>query len=329
MAPFKQVRLKQRSEVWLSNEILESIKLRDHLLKHFKKYGDQSVFEEYKVCRNKTQKLVLKAKTNYFKSKLDENKNNSKGLWKSLKHLGMPSKTSKSAASSIGLNIDDEICFDKHTVACHFNSFFTNVASNLVSKLPKAAGRFAGNFAEKFYRNKYNIVNKNFKLSVLSEDDVLEIVNSIGTNKATGLDNLPCKFLKDSINIIIEPLAHLVNLSIHNGVVPDDLKSARVVPLYKKNDKTNAGNYRPVSVLSIVSKVLEKAVYKQTEKYLLEKDLLYQFQSGFRSGFSTDTCLISLTDHIRNQTDQGNYTGMVLLDLQKAFDTVDHRILLQ
>ena len=100
----------------------------------------------------------------------------------------------KTFYESIGLNIDDELCFDKHKVACHFNSFFTNVASNLVSKLPKAAGRFAGNFAEKFYRNKYNIVNKNFKLSVLSEDDVLEIVNSIGTNKATGLDNLPCKF---------------------------------------------------------------------------------------------------------------------------------------
>ena len=110
-------------------------------------------------------------------------------------------------------------------------------------------------------------------------------------------------------------------------MVPNDLKTARVVPIYKKNDKTNAGNYRPVSVLSIVSKIMEKAVYIQVEKYLIDNNLLYDLQSGFRSGYSTDTCLIHLTDYIHKQSDCGNYTGLVMLDLQKAFDTVDHSIL--
>jgi hypothetical protein len=112
------------------------------------------------------------------------------------------------------------------------------------------------------------------------------------------------------------------------GIVPDDLKAARVVPLFKKNDKTEVGNYRPVSILSIVSKIFEKVVYDQISSYLKEMDILYKFQSGFRGGFSTDTCLTHLYDFIRLHMDKGNFVGMILMDLQKAFDTVDHSILL-
>ena len=118
-----------------------------------------------------------------------------------------------------------------------------------------------------------------------------------------------------------------INLSISTNTVPDDLKFARVRPLHKKNSRAEVGNYRPVSILSITSKILERAVYIQLETYLRENDLLYNYQSGFRQSCSTDTCLIHLTDYIREQTSMGNYTGMVLLDLQKAFDTVNHEIL--
>lgn len=127
---------------------------------------------------------------------------------------------------------------------------------------------------------------------------------------------------------IAEPLTHILNLSIITGIVPDDLKSARVVPFYKKNNKTEPGNYRPVSILSVVSKVLERIIYDQVERYLSENNLLYSHQSGFRHKYSTDTCLLHLTDFIKFEMDKGNYIGMVLLDLQKAFDTVDHGILL-
>ena len=87
------------------------------------------------------------------------------------------------------------------------------------------------------------------------------------------------------------------------------------------------GNYRPVSILSCMSKIMEKCVYIQIEKYLDEKQLLYQYQSGFRPGFSTETCLIYLTDYIKTEISKGNYVGMLLLDVQKAFDSVNHEIL--
>ena len=105
------------------------------------------------------------------------------------------------------------------------------------------------------------------------------------------------------------------------------MKIARVKPLYKKNSNLDVGNYRPVSILSVVSKILEKAIYIQLEAYLVKNNIIYNYQSGFRSSFSTDTCLIYLLDHIKMKNAEGLYTGMILLDLQKAFDTVDHKIL--
>ena len=98
------------------------------------------------------------------------------------------------------------------------------------------------------------------------------------------------------------PIAHIINLSMITSVVPDDLKSARVVPLLKKSDKTETGNYtyRPVSVLNIVSKVLERVIYDKFEGLLLQNNLLFEYQSGFMRGFSTDTCLTRLSDYIQN-----------------------------
>ena len=97
--------------------------------------------------------------------------------------------------------------------------------------------------------------------------------------------------------------------------------------MYKKNSKLEPGNYRPVSILSTLSKILERVVHIQLEIYLKENDLFYKFQSGFRTSFSTDTCLTYLTDYIRHDMDNGLYTGMVMIDLQKAFDTVNHSLL--
>ena len=178
-----------------------------------------------------------------------------------------------------------------------------------------------------FYAVKGVLLNS-YSFSIVTENTVLKHLNKLGINKATGLDGIPSRFVRDSASLIACPLTHVVNLSIIQGVVPDDLKLARVVPLYKKSDKTDVSNYRPVSILSIISKVFERVIYDQFDAYLTEKKLLYKFQSGFRRDFSTDTCLIHLSDYIRFQMDKGNFVGMVLLDLQKAFDTVDHDILL-
>ena len=142
IAPIKEVRIKQRTEPWVNDEILQSIKDRDKAFQTFKNNRSDEKFTVFKQLRNKTQTLIYNAKKNFFKDKLEHENNDSKSLWNSLKQLGMPSKKGKATASSIGLNIEGEICFDKQKVAEQFNSFYTTVASKLVDKLPKSFGKF-------------------------------------------------------------------------------------------------------------------------------------------------------------------------------------------
>ena len=119
-----------------------------------------------------------------------------------------------------------------------------------------------------------------------------------------------------------------MNLSILSEVVPSGFKQARVLPLFKKGSKLHPGNYRPVSVLSVLSKILERAVHVQLSEYLCKRNLMYEHQSGFRGAYSTETCLLGLTDYIKGEMGRGNLVGLVLMDLQKAFDTVNHGIIL-
>ena len=152
---------------------------------------------------------------------------------------------------------------------------------------------------------------------------------SVNSNKDTGLDLIPTRFLKDGAKYITTPLTHILNLSLSAGQIPAELKTANITPIHKKQSKTEAGNYSPISILSIVSKIWEKAIYEQLSQFLAHHNLFYELMSGFRHSFSTGTCLIHLTDYMKSEQDRGNLIGMVFLDLQKAFDTVDHNILLQ
>ena len=240
-------------------------------------------FNCFKSLRNKANSVILAAKQSYFKSSLEENKFNSKSLWKSLKNLGLPTKA-KQSSTNIGLNIDGNICFDKCLVAEKFNSFYVSVAEKLVQKLPSIVSSFGESFVFDFYRSK-GLKPNCFTFSIVTEFKVLKYLNRLSPNKATGLDGIPSRFLRDSAPIIAGPLSHIINLSIIQGVVPNDLKNARVVPLFKKNDKTDVGNYRPVSILSTVSKIFERVIYDQLEEYLVSNNILYEYQSGFRKVF--------------------------------------------
>ena len=198
----------------------------------------------------------------------------------------------------------------------------------MVSKLPASWNLFDTESCKfrDFYQNR-NVLQDGFVLTSVGEDFIYKELCKLNSSEGTGSDNIPARFVKDAASVLIKPVNDIVNLSIQTGIVPCELKNARVVPLFKKNKRSDVSNYRPVSILSVVSKILEKAVYVQLEGYLVNNNLLYEFQSGFRSKFSTDTCLSYLTDFIKHETSKGLYTGMIMLDLQKAFDTVDHLIL--
>ena len=291
VAPLKQVRIKQRTEPWMTQDILQSIKDRDFSFNIYKKDKTEENLNTFRKLRCRTQRLIHWAKHDYFKNKLEEKKSDSKSLWAALKNLGLPSKKSKSSSCyNVGLKMgdSDEICFDKQKVSEKFNDFYTTVASKLVEKLPRSLYRYGKNFVSDFYSQK-GVIPKNFSFSVMSENQILKYLSKLSIDKSAGLDGIHSKFVRDSATVIACPFTHIINLSLIQGVVPDDLKSARVIPLFKKNDKTEVSNFRPVSILCILSKVFERVVYDQVDSYLIDKNLVYEFQSGFRKRFSTDT----------------------------------------
>lgn len=292
-------------------------------------------FTEPKTCpctilsvNSETKFNVLKktAKADYISEQIELNKNNSKGLWKTLKGLGYNNKSK--SKDSIVLNINNQICYDPVTVAEHINDFFVGIAQKLVDNLPPLTDLYSAfsNSCKQFY-NKLGTQPGMFKLKSVSSAFVLKELQALKVSKSTGLDDISPRFLHDGAEGLCDVIAHLINLSINNCVVPDCTKKAVVTPLFKKNNKLDVGNYRPVSVLTSLSKILEKAVHKQVELFCKENNILYPLQSGFRCDFSTDTCLTHLHDHIRNEISHGMFVGMALLDVQKAFDSVNHRML--
>ena len=165
------------------------------------------------------------------------------------------------------MEIENEISFDKKTVANTFNNFFTTIAENLVSKLPDISGGFGGSFIDNYYQNK-GVKYNAFIFSPVSEDVISKLIGNLSIHKATGLDGLSARFLKDGVSVISSPFSPNINISLRLGCVPDKIKTARVIPLYKNKSKTDPGNYRPVSILTIVSKILERVTYNQIESYM-------------------------------------------------------------
>ena len=153
-------------------------------------------------------------------------------------------------------------------------------------------------------------------------------ISSFENKKSTGYDGITTKFLKISSNFISKYISEIINLSIKTGQYPNKLKIAKVIPIYKKGDTNNPSNYRPISILSIINKVFEKVLHKRLSKYLDKFNILYEFQFGFRKGHSTTQALIEITDKIKKGIDNGNSTCGIFIDLCKAFDTVNHDILL-
>ena len=153
-------------------------------------------------------------------------------------------------------------------------------------------------------------------------------IQSLCSAKATGSDKISARLLKTAAPQISDSLCYVINMSLKYGAVPKEWKHARVMPLYKDGKCDEASNYRPISVLPIISKIMERIVHDQLYKFIEENNILNKWQSGFRPGYSTETAMTYVTDLLLTEMDSKKLTGVVFLDLKKAFDTVDHALLL-
>ena len=160
------------------------------------------------------------------------------------------------------------------------------------------------------------------------ESEICSIAKLFKNNKAPGLDEYSPKVIKHVISYISEPLCHIFNQSMREGIFPDELKKAKVTPVFKSGDKRDFTNYRPISVLPVFSKLLERIIYKRTVEFFDKHSLLYHGQFGFRTGYSTSMALASISNKIVDAFESNEFALGVFIDLSKAFDTINHTILL-
>ena len=326
LAPLKETRIKTNSQDWFDNEVSEKINLRNKLLKKFKASKLSTDEKLFKKTRQEVHNLIKNKKRNFYQNKLKENIGKPKELWKTLKSLGLSNRGS--SLSKICLKKDEVLHFDDTTNSTIFKDFFCNLADNLVSKLPSPSNRFGLSSIKLYYQKYFGLENQNFKLSQISKDEILHILLDIKPEKAAGIDNISGRFLKDGAVILAEPIAKICNLSLLHSAFPSECKTAKVKLLFKKGSKIDPKNYRPISLLPLVAKIIEKVIYDQTQNFLDEHNHIYRYQSGFRKKYSTNSCLSYLCDKVLRGIDKGLFTGLILIDLQKAFDTLNHEILL-
>ena len=200
------------------------------------------------------------------------------------------------------------------------NKYFSEIGPSLAENLPET---------NKSFENYVIPASSRFQFTAVNCDTVYKLLDGLSINKAAGLDNISCRLAKEAAPVISDSLCTIFNTSLNTGIFPSDWKTSKVTPLHKGNAFNDPCNYRPISVISVISKVFEKIVYNQINDYLTTNNLLNQYQSGFRQHHSTLTTLLNATNDWYTNIDNELLNLVVFLDLKKAFDTVDHSILLQ
>jgi len=210
---------------------------------------------------------------------------------------------------------------DKTVIANKFNSYFTNIGPELAAGIEIPRNKSFKDYLRQPIMDKFN-----FK--VVSETDIVKAIDDLKSKSSSGCDGISNKLPKLIKCEISHPIKLIFNQSIASGIFPNSLKIAKVIPLYKKGDATNFENYRPIFILPSMSKILEKVMCKQISNYFSDLKLFYQSQYGFRSLHSTEFAALELVERVISELDNNKIPLNIFLDLSKAFDTLDHEILI-
>ena len=201
------------------------------------------------------------------------------------------------------------------------NKHFANVGNLLASKLPKKDNYMS-------YLGKLKSPDSSFFFKPITPEEVKQEILSLPNSKSCGLYSCPTQLLKSSCNIISPALSHIFNLSVIHGVYPSKLKISKITPIYKSDDETDPSNYRPISLLSNFNRIFEKLLYYRMKEFIDKNNLLYSSQYGFRKSHSTEHAVLDIVEDILRNMDKRYFSCGVFIDLKKAFDTVNHEILL-
>lgn len=303
---------------WITPGILKCIKNRNKLQKQLSIDSSNDILRiTYRRYRNFCNNLIKKLKYKYESDLLDKSKTNNKTLWNCIKNITNLKKQK---------TINKELINLKHNPtdsAEHVNRYFNSIGKKLAEDTSMDP-----NIIDDYFTMLPSLPNS---IGIIEPEpaEIAAIIVGLKSESAAGWDNISTKFLKMSINEVIPILTRLSILVFQQGIFPQLLKRSIIHPIYKSGDRDDISNYRPISVLPVISKIMEKLINNRIINYLNAFNILSNSQYGFRQGKSTEDAILELTKNITNSIDNKRKTLCIFLDLKKAFDTVSVPILLR
>jgi hypothetical protein len=285
--------------------------------------NDIKVIKYYKHYCNILSKVIQAAKKNYYNKTIMESTNKMKTTWRIINAEQGKLKNDTDIES---IKIDNKVITNTSQMAETFNKYFLTIA-NSISSGKNNQGNVQNSIKYLTNNSLGPIPNNNWQYT--STIEIKKIIISLRTKKSYGYDEVSIRILKLSAQFIISPLTYICNKSLNSGVFPDRLKYAIVRPIFKKGNKLDISNYRPISLLSTFSKVFEKVIYTRIQSHLEKYNMLVGEQYGFRANSSTEKAIYKLINDILEALNNKIIVGGLFCDLHKAFDCVDHGILLR
>ena len=308
--PNKDIKVRKSDPPWLTTNIKRLMRKRKRLYDKYKRTNNSVDFETYKNARNKVTFEIRQSKQYQLQKlteKLKSNDLNQKDWWKTLKHFITPEQPSNFPP----LCKDNKIYTNENEKANILNQFFTEqtILDDSNASLPRV-----------HQESPHKL--ESISISSLEVEDILK---TLKTGKAAGPDSIDNRLLKELARPLSAPLTDLFNFSLSKGKVPNLWKQANVTPVFKKNDPTDVSNYRPISLLNTLGKVLEKIVHKHVYNFLNDHHVITSLQSGFVPGDSTVNQLVDIYNTFCQALDEGKEVRAIFCDISKAFDRVWHK----
>lgn len=316
----RQTRKRYARKTWVTNGILKSITIKNNLYKEYLRDTQNiELKNSYIKYKNNLDKLIKTAKKSFAQNLIKNNQNRASSLWDCVNKLSNKAQPKTNIEKiMINNNVHQDIT-DPFEISNYFNRFFCEVGEKLSKDIADPVG-----YQENI---KWNPNSKNFFQRV-SIFDVEKVINELKCKKSPGHDGIRSETLKEIVKEVSPLLVYLMNFTFSIGSFPNILKLGQIRPLFKQGSKTDVNNYRPISLLSNISKIFEKIIKKQMIKFLDKHNIISDKQFGFRTGKSTEDALLNLCSNLCNAIDNKKATLSIFVDLTKAFDTVSHKRLI-
>ena len=326
MCPIRSFHIKNYRPDWMTNELIEQIKDRDYFYKKAKSSGDTDAWNIAKYLRNSTNSHIRNAKREFIMNELIENEDNAKKFWKVIRKV-IPSNKSSSNHNILLKDKGEKV--GKDQVASYINDFFINVGK--VERPSHPCVTIPGNaqVTNSFDNSDTADPPEYWEFDHLTETRVYGVIRGINIAKSSGIDNLSSFILKEAFTVLLPEMTYLFNLSQEEAIFPPQWKKALVIPIPKTGSLSSVQNYRPISLLPLPGKKLEKLIHSQISGYLEKGSMLTDKQHGFRKSHSTIHSVSQLVNFVNENMDIRRPVLASFIDFRKAFDCLQHDVLLR